>query len=97
MQRFYPILSALVPFLAIVAWPRGLSRPSQMISIGLLIALSVATAYSLYETRNFISRGYAITSSPEMSQRRMRPENVVSAAIPMNTTGACPEPSLMVP
>ncbi len=77
MQRFYPILSALVPFLAIVAWPRGSSRRSQMIARGLLLALSLATAYSLYDTRKFIARGYAITSSPEMSQRRMRPENVV--------------------
>ena len=77
MQRFYPILSALVPFLALLAWPRRLSRSSQLMSAGLLIAMGLATAYSLYDTRKFITRGYAITSSPEMSQRRMRPENVV--------------------
>ena len=77
MQRIYPILSVLVPFLALLAWPRELSRRSQIIALGLLLALSLATAYSLYDTRKFIARGYAITSSPEMSQRRMRPENVV--------------------
>jgi len=78
MQRFYPILSVVVPFLALLAWPQksSVSRRSWWPHV-LLTALSVAVVFSLYEARKFVARGYAVTSSAEMSERRLRPENVV--------------------
>lgn len=78
MQRFYPILSVVVPFLALLAWPQKLSffRRAWVPHV-LLTALSAAVIFSLYDARKFVARGYAVTSSAEMSERRLRPENVV--------------------
>ena len=77
MQRFYPILSVVVPFLAMLAWPSPATRLTSRLSALLLTILFGATAFSLYDARKFVARGYAVTSSAEMSQRRLRSENVV--------------------
>ena len=77
MQRFYLILSALVPFICLMAWPRSDTSSSHRRGKLLLLILGGAVLFSVIDTRKFIARGNAISSSPEMSQRRMRPENVV--------------------
>ena len=77
MQRFYPILSVLVPFLAILAWPETITRRRKLFAATLLVCLSSAALFSLVDARKLIARGIAVTSSAEMSGRRMRPENVV--------------------
>ncbi len=77
MQRFFPILSALIPFLALLAWPRtgrGVFRRAPHV---LATMLAVGVVYSAYDSRKLIARGYAVTSSAHMTDLRLRPENVV--------------------
>ena len=91
MQRFYPILSALLPFLAILAWPQGNTHRSRLIGLSLIVVFGIAVTYSIYDSRKLVARGYAVTSSPEMSQRRMRPENVVLSRYSYEYYGRLPK------
>jgi hypothetical protein len=77
MQRFYPILSVVVPFLALLAWPETTTLRRKIFATTLLVVLSSATLFSLVDSRKFIARRLAVTSSAEMSAIRLRPENVV--------------------
>ena len=78
MQRFYLILSVTIPFLAVLAWPiNSATRGPKILRTLLLSGLAATTLFSLYDARKLMARGRAVTSSPEMSARRLRPENVV--------------------
>jgi hypothetical protein len=77
MQRFYPILSVVVPFLALLAWPATTTRRRNFFATTLLVGLGSATLFSLVDAHKFVARGRAASSSPEMSARRLRSENVV--------------------
>lgn len=92
MQRFYPILSVLVPFLAVIAWPQTNARhgPRRLAYPALLAVLVGATLFGCFDARKFIARGYAITNSPEISDRRLRPENVLLSRYSYEYYGSVP-------
>jgi len=73
MYRFYVLLSALVPVLVALALP-GSSRRAQTIVLDLML---LGLAWSGWEARKFIARGWAVTSLPDVSARRLLPENTV--------------------
>lgn len=74
MQRFYPILSGLVPFVALLGLRARLftSRRARWILGGLLVT---GCAYSLIESGKFTRRGKAIASTVSFTEQRLRPEN----------------------
>ena len=75
MQRFYPILAALLAFcgqLALGSWTAVRRR-----SIIIGISLSIGCAWSLWESRQFIQAGLARTSDQASSLRAQRPENLM--------------------
>lgn len=92
MQRFYPILSALVPFIGLLAWPAIANSRRRWITHGLLVALALGVAFSLYDTRKLVARGKAVTSSADMSQRRLRPENALFSRYSYGYYGMLPRP-----
>jgi|GEM_PF-1240670 len=76
MQRFYPILSVLVPFMTLAGlrlrWCRSTCARW---TLGGLFA--VGCAYSLGETAKFVRRGRDITLPVTVTQQRLREENAV--------------------
>ena len=90
MQRFYPILAALVPFLALHAWPRAgrglLQRAPQFLAAG----LAAGVVYSAFDVRKLVARGYSVTSSPLMTDLRMRPENALMSRYSYEYFGQLP-------
>jgi len=74
-QRFYIILSAAVPFLALPALASFRAKYARFFS-DCLIVLTLACARSLVESVKFIHRGWLVTSSAEMTRRRFLPENI---------------------
>jgi hypothetical protein len=90
MQRFFPILSALIPFLALFAWPQAgrgdLRRAPQWLACG----LAAAVIYSAFEARKLIARGYAVTSSEMMTDLRLRPENALMSRYSYEYFGQLP-------
>jgi hypothetical protein len=74
MQRFYPILTMIVPIAALAGFrTRRFAGP--IARWGLLALLLVGTSYSLVESRKFVRRGLAITLSKALTEQRLRPEN----------------------
>ena len=92
MQRFYPILSVLIPFIGVLAWPTLTNPKRPWLTQGLLVTLGLAVAFSLYDTRKLVARGHAVTSSAEMSQRRLRPENSLLSRYSYGYFGMLPRP-----
>jgi hypothetical protein len=90
MQRFYPILSALVPFLALHAWPRAGRGLFQRAPQFLVAGLAAGVVYSAFDVRKLVARGYSITSSPLMSDLRMRPENALMSRYSYEYFGQLP-------
>ena len=90
MQRFYPILSALVPFLGLLAWPkagRGLLRRAPH---WLACGLAAAVIYAAWDAQKLIARGYAVTSSAVMTELRLRPENALMSRYSYDYFGQVP-------
>ncbi|HVW20858.1 MAG TPA: hypothetical protein VHC86_06550 [Opitutaceae bacterium] len=87
MQRFYPIMAALVVFACQSGWERETENlpaaPPQMPPSprrGTKLALSllaIAAAWSLWESRQFIRAGRTRTSSAADSIRALQPENLL--------------------
>ncbi len=74
MQRFYPILSVMAPFIGILGlgarwWDARLARAV------LVVALAVALGWSGFEARKFVARGLGVTNSVVSSERKLLPEN----------------------
>ena len=71
--RFYVLLSAMVPFLAFL----GLAAFQPASRRVILVVLAAGCAWSGWEARKFVQRGWAITSPPAISARRFLPENML--------------------
>lgn len=74
VQRFYPILSALLPFWGalacrhpLLATPRGRRA--------LLLVLALSVGWSCWEARKFMAHGHAVTQRGEATTRLFLPEN----------------------
>jgi hypothetical protein len=74
MQRFYPILSFLVPFVALLGLSARLfiAPRARWILNGLL---AIGCVYSLTESQKFIRRGKSITNTVAFTEQRLREEN----------------------
>jgi hypothetical protein len=71
-QRFYPILSALIPMAAALTLPLARSPRSRHI---VAFVLGLAALASGWEARKFVLHGYAVTRSEADSRRFLLPEN----------------------
>lgn len=73
-QRFYPLLSAMLPFLGALA----LAHPwlsSPRVRRGILMVLATVVGWSVWEARKFVGHGQAIARSSEATTRFFLPEN----------------------
>jgi hypothetical protein len=73
MLRIYVLLSAIVPFLAAL----GLAALGPVARRIALVLLAAGVAWSGWDARKFIQRGWAITSPPLISTLRQLPENAL--------------------
>jgi len=74
-QRFLPILSAAIPFLALQAF--AAMRPDhRRLTRDLTLLLIVAGAWSLAETRKYHQRGRAVNHGPVATAQRFHPGNI---------------------
>jgi hypothetical protein len=74
MQRFYPLLSAMLPVLAALSLRRGwFSRPR--IAWGARLVLGTAVVWSGWEARKFRRHGHEATLGSEATWRLLLPEN----------------------
>lgn len=89
MQRFYPILSCLVPFLTIAGLRHPWFHPPAVrwVLAGLLLA---GCAYSTVETLKFRQRGSGITNSSAFTTQRFRPENALLSRYSVEYLGRLP-------
>lgn len=71
-QRFFPILSALVPVAGALALPLVRS-PRRRHFVAVLLGMAVLA--SVWEARKFVLHGYAVTRSEADSRRFLLPEN----------------------
>jgi hypothetical protein len=76
MQRFFPILSALAPFAALLAFERARLRRRWITAtaVGLLAA---GCLWSGLEARKFIWRGYRVAAAPALSRRLIDGQSTV--------------------
>jgi hypothetical protein len=89
MQRFYPVLSCLVPFLAIAGMHHRWFRPAP-VRWAVALLLFAGCAYSTVEARKFRQRGSAITNSPDFTVQRFRPENALLSRYSVEYLGRQP-------
>lgn len=74
MQRFYPILSVIAPFVGMLALEAGIWQ-RRSIRIALMGAMIVALGWSGWEARKFIARGIGVTNTVASSERKLLFEN----------------------
>lgn len=90
MQRFYPILSVIVPVIAMI----GLgSRPAWAGAKGrqaLTLIIFIGVAWSIIDAWPFLRRGRAIAQSEAFTQQRLRPENVLLSRYSYEMFGRVP-------
>lgn len=89
MQRFYPILSCLVPFLAVAGMRHPWFRPAA-VRWALALLLFAGCVYSTVETRKFRQRGSAVTNSAAFTTQRLRPENALLSRYSVEYLGRQP-------
>lgn len=76
VQRFYPILSVLVPFLG----ASGLALVSTKFARAhrvLVVLLAIAAIYSVIDARKLVYRGRGVQTPVAFTEQRLRPENAV--------------------
>ncbi len=90
VQRFYPLLSALLPFLGVLALAHPwLARPA--LRRALLLLLTLSTLWSAWEARKFIAHGYDVTRSVAATTRFLLPENNTLSRYSYEMWGYLPE------
>lgn len=90
MQRFYPILSALVPFIALVALRHRWLR--SMVARWLIcLLLAVGCAWSLKEATKFLQRGRGVRSPIASTLVRLGEENAVLSRYSYEMYGRLPK------
>jgi hypothetical protein len=75
-QRFFPILSVLAPFAALLACERAWVRRPRVIKL-VVALLAVCCLWSGWEARKFLQHGYRVAAPPSLSRRLITGQSTV--------------------